>query len=180
MGGHIWVESEPGGGSTFGFTARFCVQPDLAEDQSSASPPDLKGLRVLVVDDTDMNRRVLREILVELGASVTDAGDGEQGLDELRRGQETGLPVQLMLLDCRMPDMDGFEMMRRRKSQLGLGCPTVMMVTSDRKRDDLVRSLGLGIQSHIVKPITRRNLLEAIATALGQTPEAETLTSPAT
>jgi two-component system, sensor histidine kinase and response regulator len=168
MGGRIWAESGEGKGSTFRFTAKLGVQPEQESDQSDVVCVDVKGLKTLVIDDTDINRMILRKMLCELEADVTEAEDGYRGLAALKHAKENGDSFGLVLLDCRMPGMDGFEMMEKVNSEIGIEGTTIMMLTSDSRSGDIGRSRELGIASYLVKPVKRHDLLETISTAMGQ------------
>ncbi len=167
MGGHLWVESKVGQGSTFCFTARFGVQEEHTEQKPSSI--DLKGMKTLVVDDNATNRLILKQTLTNWGASVTETGSGVQALAELRRAQETGDPHVLVLLDSRMPGMGGFEVAESIKEDVCLSQVTIMMLTSDRRKGDISKCTELGIASYLVKPIRRADLLDAIRIAMRKT-----------
>src|SRR5206468_4302466 len=122
----------------------------------------------LVVDDSATNRLVLKGILTAWGMQVVEAPNGVDGLAELMRAHESGDPYRLVLLDCRMPEMDGFQVAERLRAIPNLAGITVMMLTSDSRTDDKTRSHELGMAGYLVKPVKRAELFEAIATAMGR------------
>jgi signal transduction histidine kinase/CheY-like chemotaxis protein len=194
MGGHIWVESptnlglriaesgikddkskirnlksEIGGqGSTFSFTAKFATQSELGK-RIEKLPVDLKALKVLVVDDNATNRMILSRTLSGWGALVTEAEDGKYGLAKFKRADDAGAPFQLVLIDGRMPGMDGFELVKLMKEAVeSIDSTAIMMLTSDNRSGDLARCKELGIASYLVKPVKKTELMDAVATILGQ------------
>lgn len=166
MGGRVEVKSEVGRGSTFSVTValRSDSRPASIERRAAVS---LDGISVLVVDDNDTNRLILREWLVRAGAKVAEAGSGEQGVAEVRRAREEGDPYRLMLLDYRMPGMDGVEVARRVREETG-GKPDshdntmILMLTSDDLNSQLARLHESGLRTYLVKPLRRTELLETI------------------
>jgi signal transduction histidine kinase/DNA-binding response OmpR family regulator len=166
MDGRIWVESTVGEGSTFHCVVRLEVQ---------ATPPskvpltmNLTGLRCLVVDDYPTNRLILRETLYGWGASVVEADSGEQAMDALEDARKSGAPFGLLLLDCRMPGMDGFEVIERIHADSRLSGLTIIMLASDRWADDIAKTYDLGLGGYLVKPIRRSDLQQTISIALGR------------
>ncbi len=165
MKGRIWVESTLGEGSTF----HCCVQ--LAVQSSPTSTHDnvqvnLHGVRTLVVDDHATNRLILRETLAALGAEVTDSASGHEAIEEWRRAVAAARPYELLLLDCRMPGMDGFQVaeeIRRTSPPQGL---TIVMLASHHWADDIARTYDMGLGGYLIKPIRKSDLLQTISIAL--------------
>jgi two-component system sensor histidine kinase/response regulator len=168
MDGHITVESKPDHGSTFSFTAQFGIQTEPKEHTQKATL-DMKGVTVLVVDDNETNRMIVRNSLSKLGALITEADCGERGLAEFKRAIKAGKPFQLALIDRRMPGMDGFELAQHLKESMGnIKNTAVMMLTSDNRGDDFALCKELDIAFYLVKPVKKAELLDAIASIMGR------------
>ncbi|MEO5341582.1 MAG: response regulator [Magnetococcus sp. MYC-9] len=163
MGGEITVESRPGRGSTFCFTVCLLTGTERYDRLPTL---DLTGIRALVVDDTESNRLVLREILEQTGAAVVEAGDGQTALLTLERAKAENMPFQLLLLDVRMPGMDGFRVVECCRAACHPGVP-ILMLTSDHREHHRERCAALGVRRYLVKPARHADLLSAIADALG-------------
>jgi two-component system, sensor histidine kinase and response regulator len=167
MGGGIWVDSEPGRGSTFHFTVRLKRQLTSAATTPEIATVDLRGLPVLVVDDNATNRQILEHMLRHWQMNPTVVDSGQAALAALKAAIQAEEPFQLALLDAEMPDMDGFMLAEQIRQSPALSTVTIMMLTSTTRRGDAARSRELGINAYLVKPISQSNLLDAIASVLG-------------
>jgi PAS domain S-box-containing protein len=178
MQGRIWAESSMGAGSTFYFTARFAVG-SKPSPRAPSGLTDLKDVETLVIDDSTTNRLILREMLSRWGAVVTEAEGGEQGLAELLRAHRAGVPYALVLLDCRMPAVDGFQVAEQIHQHPAMAGTTILMLTSENRAGDVARGRALGVAAYMVKPVKRAELLEAIQEArAGTAPPVEQPTAP--
>jgi PAS domain S-box-containing protein len=178
MGGRIWVESEIGHGSTFHCTARFGIAPPVPRAHlDGETVAQLRGLRALIVDDNATNRRLIEQLLHNWHMHPTAVDGGAEALRALVRARAAGTPFPLVLIDGRMPEMDGFALAARIKDDPTLTGSTVLMLTSDDRPGDLARCRALGIAAYLVKPIRQSELLDAIVTALGS-PEPAALAAP--
>jgi signal transduction histidine kinase/DNA-binding response OmpR family regulator len=168
MGGKIWVESEPGWGTHFHFTARLGVADAQAIKVGTIAPPEmLRGVKVLVVDDNRTNRGILEGMLKHWEMKPTSVEGGEEALEQLSFAREAGDPYGLMLTDMHMPKMDGFGLVERIRQSPQLATATIMMLTSAGHRGDAARCQELGVVAYLLKPIRQSELREAIARALG-------------
>ncbi|HYR89233.1 MAG TPA: response regulator [Terriglobia bacterium] len=167
MGGRVWVESEPGLGSQFHFTARFGIPKAQAKPVAGLDSIQLRGRRVLVVDDNSTNRRVLRDVLRNWDMNVTCVDGGVPALRALKMAREDRLPFQLVLLDCHMPEMDGFMVAEQMRKEAGPVQPIILMLTSGAQQGDFKRCHELGISLHLTKPIKQQELLDAVKRVLG-------------
>lgn len=167
MQGRIWAESTVGKGSTFHCSLLLQVQSDPLV-QRPTPPIDLAGVNVLVVDDHPTNRRILHETLSACGAHVTDVANGQAALEALRMAREQQQDYDMMLLDCRMPEMDGFEVVERLLRSSDRNDLTVVMMTSDHWADDIARTYDLGLGGYLIKPIRRADLLQTMSIAIGR------------
>jgi len=162
MGGKITLDSAPGRGSRFRFTVVFRQPPPRATDAASVLPSQLRGLRVLVVDDNATNRRILDEMLSQWRMRPKSVSGGKEALAELEKAAGRGKPYPLVLLDGNMPEMDGFAVAERIRRHRLLAGAAIMMLTSSARPGDRARSLELGVASYLTKPIKQSDLLDTI------------------
>ncbi|MBD8530103.1 MULTISPECIES: CHASE domain-containing protein [unclassified Massilia] len=164
MGGEAGVESEPGRGSTFWFTARLGqggVQE--APPPAAAGTQRLDGAAILLVEDNAFSQQVGRELLEHAGASVVVAGNGSEALDALRFQR-----FDCVLMDVQMPVMDGFEATRRIRADPLLRDTMVIAMTANAGVEDQARCMAAGMNAFLTKPVVPAQLAAAIAQAIGR------------
>jgi len=170
MGGRIWVESRPGEGSRFHFTARFGVA-DVPVETHPAMDVILAGTPVLVVDDNFTNRRILTELLSRWHMRPTAAASAEEALLLLRRAVLHQDPFSLVLTDVHMPGTDGFRLAQQIMDTPDLAEPMILMLTSGEQRGDVAKCRELGVAAYLIKPIRRAELSAALVHVLASRPE---------
>lgn len=179
MQGRIWVESEPGQGSRFHFTARFgAAHPRPAAPHRQVV--SLQDVPVLIVDDNATNRRFLDRVLTRWGMETVLAESAEGAVRALLEARDSGRPLKLVLTDCHMLGMDGFALAERIKQTPELAEATIMMLTSGGQRGEGARCRELGIAAYLTKPIRQSELRQAISTVLGMDPQSAEVPRPVT
>jgi two-component system, sensor histidine kinase and response regulator len=175
MGGEIGVESDPRAGSNFWFTLSLKKQPEGAQERQAALASlttDLRGLRVLVVDDNETNRKIVHHQLISWGMSNGSAEDGQEALKKLRSVAERGEPYDLAILDMQMPEMDGLELAKKIKSDSSISSTKLVIMSSVGRRGDAEEARQAGIEAYLTKPVRQSQLYDALATVMSK-PEEE-------
>ena len=165
MGGEIGVNSQEGKGSEFWFTAR--LQRQSAQEHHSSPPANLRGARVLVVDDNATNRDILMVGLTAWGARPDEAADGEAALLCLREAIRSGEPYRLAVLDMQMPGMDGETLGQLIREDEELSRTRLVMMTSIGAQGDIRRLKEVGFSAYLTKPVRQSDLFATLASVLG-------------
>ncbi len=165
MDGEIGVVSALGEGSTFSFTARFETQPAAAPPPVPAAR--LAGHRVLVVDDNATNRQILRQQLAHWGLRVTSVEDGPKALGALRAASAGSAPFDLVVLDMRMPGMDGLTLARIITGDPAISGVKLVLLTSFGQKGHGAEAAKAGISGYLTKPVDEADLHDCLSEILG-------------
>ncbi len=168
MGGEFTVTSAPGKGSEFSFTARLGIG-NLDLHRRIVPEADLRGRRVLVVDDNRSAREIFESQLSSLSFTVTSVPSAEAGIAELLNGERKQHPYDLVLMDWIMPDLDGFEAARRiRSNEAIIHAPRIIMATAYGCDEAARRVATEGLDGYITKPTNLSVLFDGIMNAFGR------------
>ena len=182
MGGDIGVESQTGQGSTFWFTAAFATRDSISSTQVPRH--DLKGVRVLAVDDNDPFRQILCNQLTAWGMRVEAAAGGHDALRMLRQAVEQRDPFRLAVIDAAMPVMNGMELSAKLKAEPSLAGTAVVLLTSLNTPIDAPQARSAGVVDAVTKPLRQSQLFDALMRALAagssQTPASFDVVAPKT
>ncbi len=164
MGGTIWVESEPGKGSEFFFTATFGLARKVARKRLEPSL-DLRGMRVLVVEDNASSREILQTLLESMTFAVSAVASAEEGIAELEK-EARDSPYKLVVMDWKMPGMDGIRACEVIKRHAGIPAkPKMIIVTAYGREEVMQRSAKVGVDGFLLKPVSQSMLFDAIMVA---------------
>lgn len=166
MKGGIWVESVPGKGSTFHFTARFPYSV-AGEGLQDAVPVELRGLHVLVVDDNQTSRRVLSEMLRSWELVPNTLARAHAALDTLLSSSGPEPAADLLITDISMPDMDGLTLVEQLREHPQWRDLPVVLLTSAHVQIELEQCDRLRVAAQVVKPVKQSDLLDAVTRAAG-------------
>ncbi|MFC4158017.1 response regulator [Chitinimonas lacunae] len=167
MDGTIWVDSQPEQGSQFYFTVTLEPGADAkAAEQANAATPDFNGLRVLLVEDNQINQMIARELLSTTGIRVDLANNGHEACQTL-----FGNPADsydLVLMDIQMPEMDGYEATRRIRADQRFQRLPILAMTAHALQEERERCLAVGMNDHLTKPIDPKSLYRAVELWAGE------------
>ena len=165
MGGELRLESEPGQGSTFHFCLKFSTAAAM-DEPTAPSAEQLRGLSALIVDDNETNRLILEKLLSSWGMIPATADSAPRALELMHQAAARRTPFRVVLTDCRMPDMDGFELVTQIRSAAPLSAASIMMLTSDDYHHSAARCREMGIGKYLIKPVKQSELLAALCALL--------------
>ena len=174
MGGRLWVDSLPGHGSTFHFTARLGIGVVQAEPE----PVSVAGVPVLVVDDNQINRRYFEKTLRRWRMKPTVVESGAAAIEAIASASRANDPFMLVLLDANMPAMDGFAVAGKLQAMPEAVGTVVMMLSSSGEYSDAARCRSLGMASFMVKPVSSSELLKEIVQVLSSASQGRRPTAP--
>ena len=170
MNGKIWAESTPGKGSSFIFTAHFGKAEEQRTAKRNLPSIDLQGMRVLAVDDNETCRHILHSYLESFAFKVTEAANGFEALQAVEQADRDGMPYQFVILDWKMPEMDGIEAARKIRGMAGLSqMPKILLISSFSQGEMLKHVEDDSVVNGILaKPFQQSELFDATMEIFGR------------
>ncbi len=166
MGGRIGVESSPGAGSTFWFSASFCKQAQVRETPLQF-PETIRGKRILLVDDNQTHLDILMGYVNAWGCLCDVAKDGESALSLMHAAAKAGAPFDLVITELRMPLMDGAELGRKIRRSALLKETAMIMLTSQGVRGEASQMKSIGFAAYLTKPFRPSHLFDCLMLVIG-------------
>jgi len=168
MGGDIWVESEPGKGSKFIFTAWF----EIGEEKTKAllnPTDDMLEMPILVVDDNRTARQIIEELLTSMGFRVDQASSGKKGIAMIQEAVTKSCPYGIVFMDWKMPELDGIETSERIREKIGRDhSPKIILVTANAMDEVQERVKNKGLDGVLIKPVSASDLSDSMMEAFGK------------
>ena len=169
MSGELTLESEVGDGTTFRFSLPL-IRATESDQNKRQKLTDLRGLNVLVVDDNATNRMILQEIFQAWKISTTIVESGSAALEAIECANASGAPFGLAILDCMMPEMDGFELATRIRRRYDESALQLIILSSAARAEDGKRCAEIGIARYMTKPVVQSELLNTVIQVMGLEP----------
>ncbi|MFW1676206.1 response regulator [Pontibacter sp. JAM-7] len=167
MGGDIWVESVAGEGSTFIFTVQMAINPE-ANTLKIEPDPDLRGLPVLIVDDSPAAREILQHTAESLKFTAAVSASGDEALELISQHDQRDEPFRIVFTDWKMPRMNGIEFNNSLRNMTSLKAPPKVIMVTSYDTNEMLRKVGKTVAGVLCKPVSASSMLDAAMTALGR------------
>ncbi|HEX3461262.1 MAG TPA: response regulator, partial [Acidimicrobiales bacterium] len=167
MGGTLTVASQPGAGSSFTTVIPFLLGSSQAD---TAEPAPLDGVRIMIIDDNLTNQRVLQEVVVGWGGTAVTAGGAAEAMALLRESWQQNAPIDVVLTDLNLPDIDGYEVVRLVHGDPHFSATPILMLVSSTGRGNVGGNEATGIAGYLTKPVRSAQLRVALERALERSP----------